>query len=124
MLLTRELTERVIGLAIEVHRMTGPGMLESVYEGCLCHELEQAGITFERQARIPVIYKGVQFDEGFRTDILVDRQLIVEVKAVAKIVPAHRPAVQFPCPAAEGRLTANCRLNRSVLLRGSSRSPC
>jgi GxxExxY protein len=89
MLLARELTERVIGLAIEVHRLTGPGMLESVYEGCLCYELGQAGIAFERQTGIPVAYKGVQFDEGFRADILVDRQLILEIKAVASILPAH-----------------------------------
>jgi GxxExxY protein len=89
MLLARELTERVIGLPIEVYRVTGPGMLESVYEGCLCHELEQAGIAFQRQAAIPVIYKGVQFDEGFRADILVDQQLIIEIKAVANILPAH-----------------------------------
>ncbi len=89
MLLARQLTEQVIGLAIEVHRVTGPGMLESVYEGCLCHELAQAGIAFERQVGIPVTYKGVQFDEGFRADILVDRQVVVEIKAVAKLVPAH-----------------------------------
>jgi GxxExxY protein len=89
MLLARELTEQVIGLAIEVHRLTGPGMLESVYESCLCHELEQAGINFERQVGIPVTYKGVRFDEGFRADILVDRQVVVEIKAVANIVPAH-----------------------------------
>ena len=60
MLLARERTERIIGLAIEVHRLTGPGMLESVYEGCLCHELKQAEIAFQRQAGIPVTYKGVQ----------------------------------------------------------------
>ena len=54
MLLARELTERIIGLAIEVHRLTGPGMLESVYEGCLCHELQQAEIAFQQQAGIPV----------------------------------------------------------------------
>jgi GxxExxY protein len=89
MLLARELTERVIGLAIEVHRLIGPGMLESVYEGCLCYELGQAGIAFERQTGIPVAYKGVQFDEGFRADVLVDRQLILEIKAVASILPAH-----------------------------------
>ena len=65
MLLARELTERVIGLAIEVHRLTGPCMLESVYEGCLCHELAQVGIACQRQAGIPVSCKGVQFDEGF-----------------------------------------------------------
>ncbi len=93
MLLARELTERVIGLAIEVHRLTGPGMLESVYEGCLCHELAQAGIGFERQVRIPVVYKGVRFEEGFRADILVDGQLVVEIKAVADIVPVHEAQI-------------------------------
>ena len=64
-------------------------MLESVYEGCLCHELQQAQIAFQRQAGIPVTYNGVQFDEGFRADILVDRQLIIEIKAVANLLPAH-----------------------------------
>ena len=89
MLLARDLTEQVIGLAIEVHRVAGPGLLESVYEACLCHELEQAGIPFERQARIPIIYNNVQLNEGFRGDILVDRQLLLEIKAVAALAPAH-----------------------------------
>ena len=88
MLLARELTEQVIGLAIEVHKLTGPGLLESVYEGCLCHELEQAEIAFQRQAAFGYL-KGVQFDEGFRADILVDRQLIIEIKAMTNIIPAH-----------------------------------
>jgi GxxExxY protein len=64
-------------------------MLESLYEGYLCHELEQAGIAFKRQTGIPVIYKGVQFDAGVRADILVNRQPIVEIKAVVNLVPAH-----------------------------------
>jgi GxxExxY protein len=89
MLLARALTERIIGLAIEVHRLTGPGMLESVYEGCLCHELQQAEIACQRQAAIPVTCKGAQFDEGFRADILVDRQVIIEIKAVVIRLPAH-----------------------------------
>ena len=89
MLMARELTEQVIGLAIDVHRLTGPGMLESVYEGCLCHELAQAGIPFERQVGIPVTYNGVRFDEGFRADILVDRQVVVEIKAVANLPPVN-----------------------------------
>jgi GxxExxY protein len=89
MLLARDLTEQIIGVAIEVHRIVGPGMLESVYESCLCHELAQADIGFERQVGIPIIYKSVQFDEGFRADILVDRQIVVEIKAVATFVPAH-----------------------------------
>ena len=89
MLLARELTGQVIGLAIEVHRATGPGLLESAYAGCLCHELAQAGPAFGRQSGIPVVCKGGQFDEGFRADILVDRQLIVEIKAVTNIARAH-----------------------------------
>lgn len=89
MLLAQGLTERVIGLAIEVHRTIGPGLLESVYEGCLCHEPEQAGLAFQRQPGVPVVYKGVRFEEGFRADILVERQLIVEIKALASLVPAH-----------------------------------
>ena len=89
MLLAEELTARIIGLAIEVHRQTGPGLLESVYEGCLCHEFEHARIKSSRQVAVPVIYKGLQLKEGFRADILVEQQVIIEIKAVAAIVAAH-----------------------------------
>ena len=89
MLLSAELTERVIGPAIEVHRNTGPGLLESVYEQCLCHELREARIPFERQVGIPVIYKAMPIGEGFRADIVVAREVILEIKSVPAIVPAH-----------------------------------
>ena len=89
MLLAEELTDRVIGLAIEVHRHTGPGLLESVYEQCLCHELRKAGIPFERQVAIPVMYKAEAIGDGFRADIVVARKVILEIKAVAKILRAH-----------------------------------
>jgi GxxExxY protein len=89
MLLAAGLTERIIGLAIEVHRHTGQGLLESVYEQCLCYELCQAGLSVERQVAIPVTYKGAQIGEGFRADIVVERQVILEIKAVAAILPAH-----------------------------------
>ena len=89
MLLAEGLTEQIIGLAIEVHRNTGPGLLESVYEQCLCDELHEAGIEFERQAAIPVIYKGKPIGDGFKADIVVARSVILEIKAVAAIVPAH-----------------------------------
>jgi GxxExxY protein len=88
-LLAEQLTQRVIGLAIEVHRHTGPGLLESVYEQCLYHELRQAGLPCERQVMVPVTYKGVAIHEGFRADIVVDRRLILEIKAVSIILPAH-----------------------------------
>jgi GxxExxY protein len=89
MLIAGDLTERIIGLAIEVHRHTGPGLLESVYEQCLCHELRQADIAFERQVAIPVIYKNIQISDGFKADIVVARLVILEIKAVAAILPIH-----------------------------------
>lgn len=89
MLEHQHLTDRIIGLAIEVHRGTGPGLLESVYADFLADELEQAGIPFQQEVPIPVIYKGRRRDKGFRADLLVDNTVIVEVKAVATLAPIH-----------------------------------
>jgi GxxExxY protein len=89
MLEHRDLTERVIGLAIEVHRTVGPGLLESVYETGLCLEFERAGIPFRRQVGIPVVYKGTSVSVGFRADIVVADAVIIEIKGVAAFVPAH-----------------------------------
>ncbi len=89
MLLAGPLTDRVIGLAIEVHRHTGPGLLESVYELCLCRELRDAGITFARQVAIPIVYKGARVGDGFKADITVAHELILEIKSVTAILPIH-----------------------------------
>jgi|SRR5579864_9026711 len=83
------LGKRVIGLAIEVHRALGPGLLESVYEECLCHELKLAGIEFARQAPLPVAYKGVRLDCGHRPDIVVANEMVLEVKSVERLLPIH-----------------------------------
>jgi GxxExxY protein len=83
------LTDRIIGLAIEVHRRTGPGLLESVYAACMCFELEHADIPFAPQVNIPVTYKGMKIPLGFRADILVAETVILEIKAVPTVVPAH-----------------------------------
>jgi GxxExxY protein len=89
MLPAEPLTDRVIGLVIEVHRHTGPGLLESVYERCLCCELREAGIGFARQVEIPVVSKGTPVGDGFKADIAVARELILEIKSVATILPIH-----------------------------------
>ena len=89
MLIAEQLTDRVIGLSIAVHRHTGPGLLESVYEQCLCRELGDAGIAFARQVAIPVVYKGAPVGDGFKADIVVAHELILEIKAVAAILPIH-----------------------------------
>lgn len=80
----------VIGAAIEVHRHLGPGLLESTYQVCLAHELALQGIAFTAQAELPVMYKGVRLDFGYRMDLLVADTLVVEVKSAASILPIHK----------------------------------
>src|SRR5437660_8137207 len=84
-----DLSERVIGSAIEVHRHLGPGLLESAYEECLCFELKQFGIEHRRQVPLPVIYKDVRLDCGYRMDIVVERALVLEIKAIDRLTPVH-----------------------------------
>jgi len=84
-----DLTERVIGLAIEAHRRLGPGLLESAYEECLCFELKSAGVGYRRQVALPIIYKAVRLDCGYRMDLLVQDHLIIEIKAVEQLLPIH-----------------------------------
>jgi len=88
-----ELSKAVIGCAIEVHRELGPGLLESAYEQCLAHELRLKAIPFTLQKAMPVEYKGVLIDCGYRLDLLVDGRLIVELKAVAAVEPIHQAQI-------------------------------
>ena len=83
------LTDQVIGLAIGVHRALGPGLLESAYEECLCFELKSHGIPFKRQMALPVSYKSVYLECGYRVDVVVADRLILELKTVEKILPIH-----------------------------------
>ena len=82
-------TNRVIGLAIKVHRALGPGLLEEVYEECLCWELKESGLTFVRQAMLPLIYQGVRLPRGYRADIIVEDSVLLEIKSVEHILPVH-----------------------------------
>lgn len=83
------LSGKVIGLALEVHRELGPGLLESAYEKCLAHELEQGGFEFVAQMALPVRYKGINLDCGYRVDMIVAGKLIIELKSVDSILPIH-----------------------------------
>jgi GxxExxY protein len=89
MLEKEELTRQIIGAAIEVHRALGPGLLESAYEECFCRELSLRGLRFERQREIPVEYKGVKLDCGYRADVIVEGAVILELKCVDAIAPIH-----------------------------------
>ena len=83
------LTQRIIGAAIEVHRQLGPGLLESAYEECLSREFTLRGIAYERQKPIPVVYKEVKLECGYRIDFLVERRVVVELKSIEQISPIH-----------------------------------
>ena len=84
-----ELTKKVIGAAIEVHKLLGPGLLENVYEECLGREFHDAGIKFQRQLELPVKYKGSVLDCAYRLDFLVEESLVVEIKSVNFLQPIH-----------------------------------
>lgn len=88
-----DITDLIIGSAIEVHRALGPGMLESAYEECLSYELTRKGLSIKRQKATPVIYKEIKLDYGYRIDILVEETVIVELKAVDSINPVHEAQV-------------------------------
>ena len=85
-----KITYDIIGAAYRVHRETGPGLLESTYEVCLEYELREMGWNVERQVELPVIYREVRLDAGYRIDLLVENSIIVELKAVEKLHPVHR----------------------------------
>ena len=89
MLIYEELTHKICGAAIEVHSQLGPGLLESAYEQCLCHELAVRNIEIKRQVPLPVTYKGVQLDCGYKLDIVVDEKVILELKSVESLLPIH-----------------------------------
>jgi GxxExxY protein len=90
MLIQEQLTEQIIGAAIEVHRELGPGLLESAYEECLCHELHLRGVKFQRQVDLPIAYKGLTLDCGYRLDLVVEDSVVLELKSIDQILSVHQ----------------------------------
>ncbi len=115
------LTESVIGLAIEVHRALGPGLLESAYQECLCYELKANGLAFGRQVALPVVYKSVKLDCGYRMDLVVDDRLVVELKTVEKILPIHEAQLLTYLRLSGIRTGLLLNFNTSVLKDGIKR---
>ena len=116
-----ELTQAIIGAAINVHRALGPGLLESAYELCLTHDLAQAGHRVERQKDLPVKYGGVKLDCGYRLDMLVDDEVIVEVKAVDAVLPIHRAQLLSYLRLAHKRVGLVINFNVTKLVDGVER---
>jgi GxxExxY protein len=85
-----DLSNKIMGAAIEVHKALGPGLLESAYEECMCHELTLRGLSYERQKPLPIIFKTKKLDCGYRLDIVVEKTIILELKSCEKIEPIHK----------------------------------
>jgi GxxExxY protein len=115
-----ELTN-AIGAAIEVHRHLGPGLLESAYEACLAHELAARGLAFQRQVELPLLYKGQRVDAGFRMDLLVEGQVIVELKAVDKVHPVHEATLLTYMKLADKKVGLIINFHVKLLVDGITR---
>jgi GxxExxY protein len=119
-----ELSGRVIGLCIEIHRELGPGLLESAYEECLAYELSKAGLRFERQRALPVRYKEVNLDCGYRLDFVIEGSLILEIKAVTDPHPIHEAQVLTYLKLDKKSLGLLINFNVPVLNKGVKRGVC
>jgi GxxExxY protein len=115
------LTEKIIGFAIEVHRQLGPGLLESAYEECLCYELRQSGLAFQRQVPLPVVYKTIRLDCGYRIDVVVQEQVILELKTVERFMPVHEAQLLTYLKLSGLRTGLLLNFNSSVLKDGIRR---
>jgi len=116
-----KITESIIGASIEVHKTLGPGLLESAYEQCLEHELVMRGLKVKRQLPVPVIYKDLYLDYGYRLDLLVENQVIVEVKSVDQLHPVHEAQVLTYLKFAEKEIGLLINFNVKLLKEGLKR---
>jgi GxxExxY protein len=116
-----QITERIIGCAIEVHRSLGPGLLESVYEECLAFELQDSGLRIERQKPVPVVYKNIKLDCGYRIDILVEKSVIIELKSTDSIIPVHEAQILTYMKLANKNIGLLINFNVTLLKNGLKR---
>jgi GxxExxY protein len=116
-----EITQKIIGCAIEVHKRLGPGLLESAYEECLSYELSKSGLNIKRQQPTPVVYKEIKLDYGYRIDILVENAVVVELKVVDEFNPVHEAQILTYMKFSNKSLGLLINFNVSVLRDGIRR---
>jgi GxxExxY protein len=92
-MLINQVTKKIIGCALEVHKILGPGLLESAYEECLTHELSNQGLIVERQLPVPVVFKNIRLECGYRIDLLVEKSVIIELKSIDEFAPVHEAQI-------------------------------
>ncbi len=116
-----DITGKIIECAIKVHKVLGPGLLESTYEVCLAHELKKAGLRVETQVFLPVVYDGIELDAGYRLDILVEDKVIVELKTVENIQPIHKAQTLTYLKLANKKIGLLINFNVALLKNGIKR---
>lgn len=116
-----EITEKIIGSAIEVHKELGPGLLESAYEECLAYELREFGFKVERQKAVPVVYKNIKLDCGYRIDILVEDRVVIELKSVDSLNPIHEAQILTYMKFANKNIGLLINFNVTLLKNGLKR---
>ena len=116
-----QLTYQIIGCAYEVHHILGPGLLESTYETCLCYELEKAGIKYEKQKELIINYKGVRLDNGYRIDILVENNIVIELQSVEALLPVHTAQIMTYIKLSKKRIGLLINFNVTNLQNGIHR---
>jgi GxxExxY protein len=116
-----EASGMIIDAALQVHKSLGPGLLESVYEECLCYELESRGLDVKRQIQVPLVYKELQFDCGFRIDLLVNDEVVVEIKAVEAVLPIHTAQLLTYLKVTENRVGLLVNFNETKIKNGIHR---
>ena len=116
-----EISKVIVDSALTVHRELGPGLLETVYEVALAHELKQRGLNVQRQVPVPIKYRGVVFDEAFRADIVVDEKVIVELKSVERVSEAHKQQVQTYLRLKSCKLGFLLNFGEALMKRGITR---
>lgn len=116
-----ELSSKIIGAAIAVHRQLGPGLLESTYEVCLAYELEALGLVVRKQIALPVVYKNIKLDAGYRIDLIVNEEIILEIKAVEMLAPIHNAQLLTYLKLTERRLGLLMNFNSVRMIDGIKR---
>jgi len=118
---TEAIASQIVDAAVKVHKTLGPGLLESVYEICLCHELAMRGIPFRRQLDLPVCYEGIRLESGLRIDILVDDCVVVELKIVEKLLPVHEAQLLTYLKLSNNRIGFLLNFNVPIMKHGIKR---
>ena len=116
-----KITETIIGAVINVHRALGPGLLESAYEACMVYELAQAGLKVEQQKPLPIVYRGVKLECGYRMDLMIDNEIIVEIKSIEKLLPIHQAQLLSYLKLSNCRVGLLINFNIKVLKNGIQR---